>query len=336
MISISDFADSILNEVDVSRFDRTKICLLGGTGFIGTWLVNSLNFLTCSQNIQIDMTIYTRDKRAALHKFPPAAFKRLTIKEFDFSQGICDLGIHDFFVCGATPTSTKPGAKSRQIFYSPTINATDSIIHSARKHGNCPRVLNLSSGAVYGAQPMDLLLRPEDNAKILEELDDDYQASKIVSEDMLRVVSNQKIVNAISPRLFTFYGPGLPIDRHFAIGNFIRDGLSGVPVRVLGSPDTRRSYMFPTDLVSWLLKSILDPKDRNFNIGSENSISMLELATMVSNLTSRKGVVLLNPETAANNYVPGTKSFRSVYGASENTELEKGLRQWAKWLLKPK
>ena len=336
MISTSDFAEPALNEEDVLKLHKTKICLLGGTGFIGTWLVNSLNHLNLMQNLEIDLTIFTRDKRAALDRFPHAYFKRLAIKEFDFSQGTIDLGKHDFFVSGATPTSTKPGTNSREIFYSPTINAVDSIIQSAIKYGNCPRVSNLSSGAVYGAQPMEIILRPEGRAKTPEVTDDDYLVSKIVSEDKFRLANDQKILNATSPRLFTFYGPGLPTNQHFAIGNFIQDGLSGAPIRVLGSPDTRRSYMFPTDLVSWILKSLLNPKDGNFNIGSENSITMLELATIISDLTSGKGVVLLNPETPANNYVPSTQLFRSVHGVMQNIDLESGLLQWTKWLLKQK
>ena len=336
MISISDFADSTLNGIDISKFRQSSICILGGTGFIGSWLTESLNYLSAVQDVELQLTIYTRDKSAALSKFPRAKFKSVTIEEFDFALGTRDLGMHDFFINGSTPTSTKPGVNSRQIFYLPTINAISSIIESARKYGNCPRVLNLSSGAVYGHQPMEMKLRPEGPAKTLDHSDDDYRASKIVSEEMLALVNDQKVLKAASPRLFTFYGPGLPINQHFAVGNFIKDGLNGAPIRIQGSPSTQRSYMFPTDLVSWLLKLIVDIKNEDFNIGSESSISMLELATLVSELTSKKGVVLLKPETPANNYVPSTEYFRSVYQVKENIGLQEGLTQWIKWILKQK
>lgn len=307
--------------------------MLGGTGFIGSWLAESLQYLGAIQDIELRVTIYTRDKSVALRKFPQSTFKIFTIEEFDFSLGNCNLGEYDFFVNCITPTSTKPGINSREIFYLPTINATRSIIYSARKYGNCPRVLNLSSGAVYGNQPMEMKLRPEGPSKKLEASDDDYCASKIVSEEMLTTANNQGILKATSPRLFTFYGPGLPLNKHFAIGNFIQDGLNGLRIRVKGNPSTQRSYMFPTDLVSWLLKLIHNPKSADFNIGSEISISMLDLATLVSELTSKKGVELLNPETPANNYVPSTKFFRAVYQVKENIGLEEGLIQWIKWIL---
>lgn len=328
MISISDFQDFSLSTVDISEFEKTRICFLGGTGFIGTWLVSALNYLSIKQDVPVEMTVYTRDRQRAQQKFPRESFGKLKIIEFDFFNGSCDLGMHDFFVNGATPTSTKPDALSKEIFYYPTINAITSIIQAAKKYGNNPRVLNLSSGAVYGAQSMDMTLRPEGEAKKLEFSDDDYLAAKLVSEDMLKNPDVRQILKATSPRLFSFYGPGLPIDQHFAIGNFVRDGLMGIPIRINGNPETRRSYMFPTDLVVWLIKSILNPKDENLNVGSQDSISMFDLGMLISNLTHKRGVEVLNPKTPPNNYVPKTEIFRSIYDVKENVGIETGLNLW--------
>lgn len=336
MISISDFPDSTMSGLDVSKFAEKSVCILGGTGFIGTWLVSALNHISLTQGVRVDISIYTRDKKRARARFPRESFNNLKILEFDFSIGSCDLGVYDFFVNGATPTSTKPGARSKDIFFFPTINAITSVIDSAKKYQNNPRVLNLSSGTVYGDQPMDLILRPEGEAKVLKPSDDDYRASKIVCEDLLNDSDVRQILRATSPRLFTFYGPGLPINRHFAIGNFMRDGLSGIPIRINGNPKTRRSYMFPTDLVNWLLKSMLDPRTENLNIGSEFGISMLDLATLVSSVTSQKGVVLLNPTIQASNYVPSTRNFRSIYSVREFIGFEEGLGLWAEWLSRQK
>lgn len=333
MIALSHFVESGLKGVDISKFHQTKICLLGGTGFIGTWLVKSMNYLSLECGIRIDLTIYARNKASALIKFPPATFRNLTIEEVDFSKGSSALGKFDFFINGATPTSTKPGADSKEVFFLPTINAISSIIDSARRYQNHPKVVNLSSGTVYGDQPMHLALRPEGPAKVPDLSDDDYRAAKISSEGMLSSPDVVQILKATSPRLFTFYGPGLPLDKHFAIGNFVRDGLKGLPIRVQGSPDTRRSYMFPSDLVAWVLKSILDPKIECMNIGSEISFTMLDLATLISEMTSKKGVALLDPSTPANNYVPSTEIFRSTYDVKETFGLESGLTLWLQWLV---
>jgi nucleoside-diphosphate-sugar epimerase len=132
--------------------------------------------------------------------------------------------------------------------------------------------------------------------------------------------------------LFAFFGPGLPLDRHFAIGNFVQDGLNGKPIRILGNPETKRSYMFPTDLTSWLLTALVNPIEGNFNVGSEIGISMLELATLVSGLTSSKGVEMLNRLEPASNYVPSTTNFRQTFRVDESVALSEGLGWWIDWL----
>lgn len=320
-----------LQGLDLLKISNTSICVLGGTGFIGTWLVSTLSQLDREYDLRIDLTIYTRDIKRASLKYPKALYNRVSLKEFDFLTGACDLGFFDYIVNGATPTTHQPGINSEDAIYLPTKHAIKSIISTAKSRQNFPKVLNLSSGAVYGAQPIGVTHQPEIHALDLEE-SNDYQRAKYQSEFELSSPEALEVLAPISPRLFTFYGPGLPINEHFAIGNFIRDGLAGRPIRILGNPNTRRSYMHPTDLIAWLLKAMVDPENGNFNIGSEESITMSDLARLISEMTSQKGVEYVNPEICPNNYVPSTKLFRSTYAVTELMPLATGLRQWMSWL----
>ncbi len=317
--------------LDTSKLRNKSICLLGGTGFIGSWLVSSLHHLDLAYDLNLSITVYTRDKVAAVNKFAAVNNQRLTIKEHEFLDGAINLGVFDYFINGATPTSIKPGLHTENIFLYPTLNAIQSIITSAKNEQNHPKVLNLSSGAVYGPQPIEISNRDESQVDLPEKADD-YQRAKFLSELELNKPDVLEILLPIAPRLFTFYGPGLPLNKHFAIGNFIRDGLSGRPVRILGNPNTRRSYMYPTDLVAWLLKSMIDPKPGYFNVGSENSVSMAELASLISNITSMKGVEFSKPETPPNCYVPSTAHFRSEFDVNETVSLTSGLLRWKSWL----
>jgi dTDP-glucose 4,6-dehydratase len=117
------------------------------------------------------------------------------------------------------------------------------------------------------------------------------------------------------------------------VGNFIRDGLRGQPVNIKGSPDTLRSYMYPTDLITWILTALLKPKNLNVNIGSELPLTMHELATLISELTSKKGVRILGGNVVASNYVPSTSCFRENFGVSQRIDLNQGLEHWIEWLL---
>jgi nucleoside-diphosphate-sugar epimerase len=94
--------------------------------------------------------------------------------------------------------------------------------------------------------------------------------------------------------------------------------------------------MYPTDLTIWILSALLNPKDHNVNVGSEIPIKMFDLANLISDMTSRKGVRILNETEIASNYVPSTSFFREAYGVSETVTLEKGLQHWIASILSKK
>jgi dTDP-glucose 4,6-dehydratase len=314
------------------EFDGSKITILGGTGFIGQWLVQALREFENSFGFAAEISVITRDMKAARALFANFDCPTPEFIEFDFATGSIDLDISDFFVNGATPSRKITGLENSDAVYTSTVNASESIIRSAIKHGNRPRILNLSSGIVYGPQDLNVSNQTEGPISLKPDSRSGYLNAKLASEAIFSESVAAGIANSISPRLFAFMGPGIALNEHFAVGNFLRDGLNGEPIAIQGSPSTMRSYLYPTDLVIWILSALLNPKDLNVNIGSEMPVNMLELASLISDMTSKKGVRVVNDDKVASCYVPATAAFRDNYGVSETVNLETGLAHWIEWL----
>jgi dTDP-glucose 4,6-dehydratase len=129
----------------------------------------------------------------------------------------------------------------------------------------------------------------------------------------------------------------MKLDAHFAIGNFIRDQISGNTIRVSGDGTALRSYMYASDLMVWLWTILFRGAPlRAYNVGSEHAVSIRELAHTVSeSLLPKVDVeVLGTPEgRPAQRYVPSTARARQELGLSSQVSLPDAIRRTQNWTL---
>ena len=326
-----------LAEDDLSALEGARIFVTGGTGFIGTWLVEALLAADRELGLRLGLTLLTRDSSGYRHRSPHVAGDgRVTLLEGDVRM-FTESEPHDFVIHAATPTSAARTPAERSALYANIVHGMERVLEVASAWG-CPRLLFTSSGAVYGRQPPDLLRVSEDHPSGPDPLSTEmtYHEGKRAAELQGALSTEAAQVDVVVARLFAFVGPLLPIDAHFAVGNFIRDALAGGPVVVEGDGSPFRSYQYAADLVVWMLALLVRGEPgRAYNVGSQDAISIADLADLVARVVGDGVAVDVRGTPVdgqpAERYIPDCQRAEVELHVRNSVPLAEALARTATW-----
>lgn len=217
--------------------------------------------------------------------------------------------------------------------YDQIVDGTRNILDLTVATG-ARRFLLTSSGAIYGPQPSDLAAIPEDCAGSppLSETSTAYGQAKRAAEHLCALVAEQHDLETMVARCFAFVGPDLPLNVHFAIGNFIRDALTADAITVFGDGTPLRTYLDQSDLAHWLLTLLEHGRPgQAFNLGSDEVISIAALAHLVRDILAPDKTVhiLGQPDLAAarSRYVPDIRKAKQELGLRVTVPLQEAVRR---------
>jgi nucleoside-diphosphate-sugar epimerase len=315
-----------------------RIFITGGTGFFGCWLLESFSHINRQLGLNAHATVLTRDPIAFAKKCPHLAddtalvFHTGDVRNFSFPKGDFDYVIH-----AATEASAKQAAEHPLEMLTTIIDGTARILDFARTHA-ARKFLLTSSGAVYGKQPGSLTHVSEDYLGGPDPLDPAsvYAEGKRISEQMCALESTHSSIEIKIARCFAFIGPHLPLDAHFAIGNFIGDVLAGRPIKINGDGTARRSYLYASDLAIWLWTVLFQaPGLVPVNVGSADDLSIFELAqAVVRSLNAETEIYVAKsptPGAPVARYVPSVDRAKAMLGLDQTVSLQEAIRRTAKW-----
>lgn len=317
-----------------------RIFITGGTGFFGCWLLESFAWANEKLNLNAEAMVLTRNYKAFLKKVPHLAtcpaikFQIGDIRDFEFPEGQFPFVIH-----AATEASAKLNEENPLLMWDTITEGTRHTLEFA-KHAETKKFLLASSGAVYGKQPPEMTHIPEEYTGAPDPTDTNsaYGEGKRAAEMLCTMYAKMYGIQTKIARCFTFVGSYLPLDIHYAIGNFIRDGLQGGPIQVKGDGSPYRSYLYAADLTIWLWKILFRGKScYPYNVGSEHEVTIAELAQIVAGSFGNNHEVNIAKKSIAGfvmeRYVPSIQRAQQELGLYSKIEIEEAIDKTIKWYM---
>ncbi|UTH76707.1 NAD(P)-dependent oxidoreductase [Chromobacterium sp. IIBBL 290-4] len=308
-----------------------SLFISGGTGWFGRWLLETIVHANARLGAGIHVLALSRDPDAFARRAPHLAadpairFHRGDVRDFDFPSGhfshflhAATTSAHETFQ-GETPLGK----------FDTLVTGTRRVLDFAAEAGP-EHFLFTSSGAAYGTSPSGMPLREDD--PVAPDTMNPVTAlgqAKRAAEFLCAAYAQQHGWHLSVARCFAFVGPFMPLDIHYAIGNFIQCALRREPIIIQGDGSPLRSYLYMGDLSVWLM-ALLRRKGESalFNVGSDEAISIADLAYLVRDrlhpggevrILGRSDVNVGNP--ARNLYVPDIGRARAELGLEPWTSL---------------
>lgn len=309
--------------------------ITGGTGFFGRWLLESFSWANEVFGLNASALVLSRHPEAFKIKSPELAsnpairFHAGDVRYYDFPEGEFSHIIH----AATTSAAATFNKEDALVKFDTTVEGTRRTLDFATRCG-AEKVLVTSSGAVYGRQPHSMSHIPEDfnGAPDPSDPGSALGEGKRAAEFLCAYYATKYGFEIKIARCFTFVGPFLQLDIHYAIGNFIRDALTGGPIVVQGDGTPYRSYLYASDLMIWLWTILIKGKCvYPYNVGSEYDVTIGELASIVSQGTGGHVEIRVDGSVSgygrADRYVPSISRARQDLGLTQTVSLREALEK---------
>jgi UDP-glucose 4-epimerase len=250
---------------------QTKVLVTGGTGFIGSNLVDFL--------ISNNHEVIVIDKNKNDRENPKATYYYLDITNSISNAKDIFYGVDCVFHLAAEIYVQK-SLEFPDLFFDVNERGTESIIRYAKDFGVKNFVFS-STSAIYGNADYGRGSLESDPADCLNA----YSLSKYNAESICKIYSEEFNMNVSVLRYFNVYGHRQHESGQYApvIGKFLKQKLNNESLTVVGDGLQERDFINVEDVVSANYEAYKNNKGFEiYNIGFGDSISIVDLACMIS------------------------------------------------------
>jgi nucleoside-diphosphate-sugar epimerase len=305
-----------------------SLLVIGGSGFFGKSILDAFKRGLLEPWSIDHIKVLARSASHLVATNPDLISKKVSLYDLDITR-CTELPFADYVIHAAASTDVRNYLSRPKEERINIQLGTTNFCKLAPRYLSQSKILYVSSGAVYGQQPAHLEFIHE-NAELediatLEPGKQGYAAAKREAESHIIGLGREGLNVAIA-RCFAFVGLHLPRHQHFAIGNFIEDGLSGRPITVKARHTVYRSYLYADDLVSWLMTIVAKstPYCSIINVGSSEAVLMSDLAKQMAQYFGVEAIVPALTESSVDRYVPSIQRAL-VLGCQKPLSLESAI-----------
>ena len=325
-------------ENTIEQLRQSELVIVGGTGFVGTWIAEMVAALNDEYQFGIRLFLISRSVDQFSNRLPHLSNRpdihliKSDVRQLEHFPRDAEWIIH-----AAANPDVRTHASNPLDTASVIVEGTMSVLRTAERLSRLKKMLYLSSGLVCGPQPdsekgfaENAQGAPEPNASFV------YANAKRFAETICSAARSQSRIPVLVARPFSFIGPFQSLDTPWAQTTFLSDALHGHVIRVLGDGKVVRSYLYGSDAAYWFLKILLLGQSGDvINVGSPNGITLQDLATLVAQNFEPSPEIMFNTASRslarAAQLLPDTTHAQNDYGLSVFTPLDEAVKLTAQW-----
>ena len=303
-------------------YDRERILVTGGAGFLGSHLCERLldegNYVICLDNY------FTGQKQNIFHLFDNRHFE--VIRHDVVNPLFLETDWIYNLACPASPIHYQ---------YNPVKTTKTNVMGAINMLGLAKRVkariLQASTSEIYG----DPTVHPQQEAYwgnvSTTGIRACYDEGKRCAETLFFDYHRQNSVNIRVVRIFNTYGPHMhPYDGR-VVSNFIVQALKNENITIFGDGSQTRSFCYVDDMIEGLIKMMNGPDDfiGPVNLGNPVECEILQLAQQIIRLTQSNSCIefLPSPIDDPKRRRPDISLAKKKLGWEPKISLEEGLKK---------
>lgn len=269
-------------------WQNKRVAVTGGGGFLGSHFVDEL------AKLKADVS-YTTHRKEDLGK----SDQFVNLLDYDQTKAFLD-GAEVIINCAAIDGNAEFKIKYAAQILDHNSRIVSNILNVA-KENNIQDVALISSSEIYAPDTPSPIKEEYDYHQYNGHTPNGYVLSKRFTEILAELFGNEAGLRIYLPRPSNIYGPRDHFNAKVSrvIPSFITKIGNNESIQIWGDGTQVRQFIYVTDVVKSVLSMIEKKATGQYNISTDESISILELAKLVGQVMNKKPDILLDPSKSS-------------------------------------